>query len=81
MCSETFAKRSPFVIPTKVGIHNKFKMLVLDVIGDWIPVCTGMTIQTIYGKTQRAHSVVRSRKYATFAILKGLEKFWLVFSF
>ena len=27
-----------------VGIHNELKMLVLDLIGDWIPVCTGMTI-------------------------------------
>jgi len=37
---------------SKVGIYNKFKMLVLDLIGDWIPVCTGMTIQAIYGKIQ-----------------------------
>ena len=28
----------------KVGIHNELKMLVLDLIGDWIPVCMGMTI-------------------------------------
>jgi hypothetical protein len=25
-------------------------MFVLDLIGDWIPVFTGMTILTIYGK-------------------------------
>ncbi|MDO9528005.1 MAG: hypothetical protein Q7J27_02475 [Syntrophales bacterium] len=50
--SENFTERPPFVIPTKVGIHNELKMLVLDLIGDWILVCTGMTIQTIYGKIQ-----------------------------
>ena len=37
-------ERAFSVIPTKVGIHNDLKMLVLDLIGDWIPVCTGMTI-------------------------------------
>ena len=53
---ETFEKRSLSVIPTK---------LVLDLtrlplqgtsgqVGGWIPVCTGMTIETIYGKIQRS---------------------------
>ena len=35
----SYEKRPLFVIPTKVGIHNELKMLVLDLIGDWIPVC------------------------------------------
>jgi len=42
--SETFEKCALSVIPAKAGIHNKLKMLVLDLIGDWIPVYTGMTI-------------------------------------
>ena len=41
---ESFEKCALPVIPAKAGIHNELKMLVLDLIGDWIPVCTGMTI-------------------------------------
>jgi len=48
----SFEKCALSVIPAKpvldsdrgAGIHNKLKMLVLDLIGDWIPVYTGMTI-------------------------------------
>jgi hypothetical protein len=50
--SGTFEKCALSVIPAKpvldsdrgAGIHNKLKMLVLDLIGDWILVYTGMTI-------------------------------------